>query len=101
MNQNAEIKFNGLKCDYCDWKDKTIPVEQFKHYLNKPCPKCGHNILTKRDYKVVKRLLFFTKIINRLPFKHSNDIVTATIQFDGESDPVINDIKTTLDTRNR
>jgi len=49
----------GIKCDHCDWSDMSfewIDINAtIKEYLNKPCPKCGHSLLTKSDaYNVLK-----------------------------------------------
>lgn len=40
--------FDGLQCDFCDWKDQKI--EDFENYINHLCPKCNHNILTPHDF---------------------------------------------------
>ena len=53
MKKNIEIKESGLVCDNpkCDWKDETINYDSYKEWIDKPCPKCGENLLTKDDYK--------------------------------------------------
>ena len=69
MNEIVEIKqIGGIKCDNpsCDFRDESVPVEDYKNWLNKPCPICGSNLLTKKDYKSVKRLLSTIKIINKI-----------------------------------
>lgn len=47
-----ESNFDGLQCDAptCDWSDMTIPFEDYEKHVNAPCPKCGSNILTERDF---------------------------------------------------
>lgn len=42
----------GIKCDnpQCDFKDHTVRIEDYKQWLNWPCPKCGANLLTQADY---------------------------------------------------
>lgn len=42
----------GIVCDNpnCDFKDADASFETFGEYLNKPCPKCGDNLLTQQDY---------------------------------------------------
>ena len=50
MNEIVKIKqIGGIKCDNpsCDFRDESIPVEDYKNWLNKPCPICGSNLLTK------------------------------------------------------
>jgi hypothetical protein len=59
---------HGIKCDNtnCDWNDESIPTSQFIDWLNKPCPKCGENLLTEEDYN--SYLIFVKKLeeINEL-----------------------------------
>lgn len=43
---------SGIKCDHCDYKDMEVPFEFFPHYIDAPCPFCGHNLLTRADYNV-------------------------------------------------
>lgn len=54
---NEALKFNGLKCDHCDWEDKNIPYEEFESWVEKPCPQCGAHVLTQEDYTQVKELV--------------------------------------------
>lgn len=44
-----QVRVAGLKCDNkeCDYQDDTIRYEEYKKYINAPCPKCGHNLLTR------------------------------------------------------
>ena len=53
-----KVEHTGLKCDNpnCDWKDTTITVEDYPNWINKPCPKCGENVLTEEDYKLIMTL---------------------------------------------
>ena len=50
MENNVELRYNGLKCDYCTYKDESIKREDFEISINKPCPECGENLLTFQDY---------------------------------------------------
>jgi hypothetical protein len=56
----------GIKCDNprCDYKDMTVQFKDYKKWVNVSCPKCGSNLLTDADMKLVKRLVKVTKIIN-------------------------------------
>jgi hypothetical protein len=60
--KNIEVERNGLQCDNpnCDWKDEQINFDNFKDYLNTPCPKCGENVLTETDYE--NTLKFYEQI---------------------------------------
>lgn len=52
MEKNVEITESGLQCDNpnCDWTDVTVKFDDYRDWLNKPCPKCGDNVLTDEDY---------------------------------------------------
>lgn len=48
-----EMFETGLKCDNikCDWARPDIRQKHHKHWIDKPCPKCGENVLTRKDYR--------------------------------------------------
>lgn len=67
------IEVEGIKCDNvsCDYEDNTVTLDQYKDYLNKPCPKCGSNLLTEQDMRAVNILVKLAnnpivKLINRI-----------------------------------
>ncbi len=64
--QPVVLKIEGIKCDNpdCDFKDDSVVYEDYKVWLNKPCPKCGTNLLTEADLKAVKKLKKFANIVN-------------------------------------
>jgi hypothetical protein len=67
MRKPVEIK--GIKCDKpsCDYRDDSVTTSQYKEYIDKPCPKCGSNLLTYADYKTSMILLMiFDNPITRL-----------------------------------
>lgn len=68
MEERVEFIDGGLKCDNvnCDWADPSIKMEEYKNYLNSPCPKCGDNILTEEDYENVKKLFGMVDFVNNL-----------------------------------
>jgi hypothetical protein len=47
------IRTKGIKCDNpsCDWSNMLNSFKEYKDWVDKPCPKCGEVVLTKRDYK--------------------------------------------------
>jgi hypothetical protein len=67
--QRIERKSGGLQCDSpsCDWTDPTIQVEDYKSWLNAPCPKCGENVLTQEDLNSVLNVIQMVDLINKLP----------------------------------
>lgn len=48
-----EMFETGLKCDNinCDWARTDIRQKDHKQWIDVPCPKCGENVLTKKDYR--------------------------------------------------
>lgn len=72
----ARIKIQGIKCDNpaCDFKDPDAKFTDYREWLNKPCPKCGANLLTLKDLEAIKRLVVVTHFFNRLlrPFMKNN-----------------------------
>lgn len=57
----------GLKCDSpsCDYNDKTIKFEQYKDYINHPCPVCGSPLLTQEDYDTTMQLVNIIENVNK------------------------------------
>ena len=49
----------GIKCDNpeCDYRDDTATYEEYDKWLNKPCPKCGENLLTEADLEATKLIV--------------------------------------------
>jgi len=64
--QAIDLKIKGIKCDNpdCDFKDDSVVFEDYKVWLDRPCPKCGANLLTEADLKAVKKLRRFVIIVN-------------------------------------
>ena len=56
----------GIKCDNpeCDYADTEVRIEDYNDWLNKPCPKCGANLLTQADYNNVQAIILATKWVN-------------------------------------
>lgn len=96
MNNNITFYGGGVKCDnpHCDYVEQSVKIEDYKNWVNKPCPKCGANLLTEADYKNVQLILrivnFLNKIgniINKIPPRKKvpseNERATLTFQMDG------------------
>lgn len=90
MKNALEINISGIKCDNpnCDYDDMSIKVEEYEQWLNKPCPKCGENLLTEDDYRNTQFLLEVTKIANKIYPKIEDDekIVTMSVKMNGTGD---------------
>lgn len=61
-----EYRIKGIKCDnpYCDYRDDNVKYEDYPLWLNKPCPKCGTNLLTEEDLIATRRFIRAVNIIN-------------------------------------
>lgn len=81
---NYGITGGGLKCDNpnCDFVDMSIEIEDYDTWVNKPCPKCGANLLTVEDYKAVKMMLAIAKVIQAQRL-NDQEKVLATARFNG------------------
>lgn len=46
------IEPRGIKCDNpkCDFVNMSVEFVDYKKWIDKPCPKCGENLLTKECY---------------------------------------------------
>lgn len=66
MEKGIEFHISGIKCDHCDYKDESVQVKDYIHWLNKPCPKCGANLLTQADYDNVQLLLASAAMVNEM-----------------------------------
>lgn len=68
--KNIEIisSNEGLQCDNpkCDWTISAIKEEDMVNWIDKPCPKCGENLLTKEDYNLHATLMKSIDFINTL-----------------------------------
>lgn len=49
----------GIKCDKkgCGYCDPDVKVSEYPSYINKPCPQCGSNLLTKADYEAFTAMM--------------------------------------------
>ena len=76
-----EIK--GIKCDAqgCDYNDDTAKFEEYDQWLNKPCPKCGANLLTETDLNACKAMMGMADILNEAIGDVPDGLETARIRF--------------------
>lgn len=46
MKEASNVIVKGIKCDNpeCDFKDMSVNFEDYKNWVNRPCPKCGTNL---------------------------------------------------------
>lgn len=81
---NCGITGGGLKCDNpsCDFVDMSITIEDYDNWVNKPCPKCGANLLTEEDYDAVKMMIVLAKLVQSSELD-KDDMTMATARFNG------------------
>lgn len=79
----------GIKCDNegCGWFDWSVTQDQYPNYVDKPCPCCKSNLLTREDYENVQKALDIYKGFNRImmelvPNPNSKDYVVGCSSFD-------------------
>lgn len=82
------LDIHGIKCDACDYNNPDVKVEDYKDWLNKPCPKCGENLLTEEDYNNVQMILQIVGMANEvLPDRVPNEkTVTMSVEMNGTGD---------------
>lgn len=85
-----KFEIKGIKCDNvkCDYSDKEVKSSDYAKYLNKPCPKCGENLLTEKDYKVVQKMeaisnFFLIRWINKISDWFGGDQTRVFLDMDG------------------
>ena len=85
MDKNVEYHVQGIQCDntQCDYVDEDVKYEDYPEWLNKPCPKCGENLLTEADYNLLKLVIKTAEFVNELDFpeddREEKDLKKLTI----------------------
>jgi hypothetical protein len=85
-----EIK--GIKCDTvgCSFVDENVTVSQYQEWLNRPCEKCGGNLLTEADFNTVRMLIGVSDTINRIAPAldlDQGEKIEVSFEFDGSGTP--------------
>ena len=65
MHQEYSIVCDNRLCDYKIKSETGDPNEDISGYLNKPCPNCGQNLLTEKDYAQSLKVLGVINWLNR------------------------------------
>jgi len=59
---------HAIVCDTCDFTIQGTSDDidkDIKQYINRECPKCGDNLLTKEDYELHIKLRNFVIFVNK------------------------------------
>ena len=83
-NQNETQERNlpdprcGIGCDnkFCDFVDANVTVKGLKDWLNKPCPKCGSNLLTEEDYNRSQKMLDAYNIAQQMTPEQQDEVLS-------------------------
>ena len=61
-----DLHFAGIRCDNpdCDFVDRTAKAGD-ESWIDRPCPKCGWNLLTREDHELAKKLQADIKALNK------------------------------------
>lgn len=90
MKDAIEMNIGGLQCDNpkCNYNNMDIKVEDYEQWLNKPCPKCGDNLLTEEDYRNTLFLIKMVEVANSIYPKRedSEEVATMTVKMNGSGD---------------
>jgi hypothetical protein len=75
----TEVNQKGIICDNpnCDFHDSSATLQTFDQWLNKPCPKCGENLLTPEDMERAIKLRETVNFINSLSEEQAEMIEKA------------------------
>jgi hypothetical protein len=84
MKQNVEYMGGGIQCDNpeCDYLDLNVSVTDYHNWLNKPCPKCGENLLTQEDYDKVQAMLAIVNLVNQMDIPDDGEDIGVTMEVD-------------------
>ena len=88
MDELAKIIGGGLKCDNvnCDYVNMDVEINDYKNWVNKPCPLCGSNLLTEQDFAAVLAIQSIVNNINKTKsdnLHNEEDCINLTFRFDG------------------
>ena len=88
MDENKmQLNVSGIVCDNhkCDFRDDSVKMEDYPQWVNKPCPRCGENLLTEDDYQLAVNLSDSVDIANSLSEKDVKSLKESMAQLDLES----------------
>jgi hypothetical protein len=63
-----ELEIYGIKCDtkHCNYRDDNVQFEDYPNWIDKPCPVCGGNLLTQKNYESCLRMKKIARLITAL-----------------------------------
>jgi hypothetical protein len=92
LKDALELRIHGIKCDVCDYREERngdkLTLEDCKQYLNKPCPKCGANLLTREDYDSIAAFMGGMNALNKIlpPVDDNMQREVSNVEMNGTGD---------------
>ena len=79
--EHASFGVNGIKCDNndCDYRDDSLKYQDYESWLNKPCPKCGENLLTEEDYQAIGEMVEAVNTLNSLTSEDIDELFSVLL----------------------
>ncbi len=84
IEQDILIQCDNPECDFSVPNETKDPFADTVDFINKPCPKCGENLLTEQDQKDALRFLRLVAFVNKwfswltiFSFKNKKQNVTS------------------------
>lgn len=64
--QPVILNIYGLKCEKasCRFSKRDVKFEDFPKWIDKPCPKCGTNLLTAQEYLRAKMTKEYVELLS-------------------------------------
>ena len=80
--------FYGIKCDNtkCDYIDLSVKFEEYPKWIDKPCPKCGTNLLTQEQYNEANSAIFQGEMTSEIFGKEFDDLLCEELKKEGITD---------------
>jgi len=72
--KNVTYDVCGIKRDNCDKKDMTIQFEDYPKWINKSCPECGSNLLSRKEYDHCLNMASIVDIINQIDLPDNKEL---------------------------
>ena len=80
--------FYGIKCDNteCDYLDLSVKFEEYPNWIDKPCPKCGTNLLTQSQYDEANCAVFQGEMASEILGVDFDNLLTQELLKEGISE---------------
>lgn len=78
-----EVEITGIKCDtsHCNYRCDEVTFDEYPSWIDKPCPICSGNLLTRQDYDKCIRMKKVIRVITALRWINPIFYIRKTYQF--------------------